>query len=121
MEKRLQHIFIPRAKTLSDRCKALHFAPQRILDVGSGSGIFLDAWRLLHPEADCYAIEPHPDSAEICKNKSIRVFQGFAEEAHIYSASVDLLTCFEVIEHVYDPFHFIQSLHKLVTPLAAMP
>ena len=116
LEARREKIFTPRAKKISTLCQEASFLPESILDIGGGSGIFLEEWRKLYSKASLYVVEPNELSAKSCQDKGIETFVGFVEDADAWENIAELLTCFEVIEHAYDPILFIQSLYQLVKP-----
>lgn len=115
-EARRERIFRPRAQKIS----ALLTGPQkRVLDVGAGYGLFLEEVRDLEPNFTLRAIEPGTDLAAVCRAKNIETFEGFAHAAAAdpdWNGWADLVTSFEVIEHVVDVAGFIDSLAALARP-----
>ena len=73
-----------------------------LLDLGCSSGAFLEslkseAWRL-------YGIEMSAEEAETAQARSgAQVFVGDIPEAPFKPESFDVITCFDVLEHVYHP------------------
>ena len=117
VEKRRELIFKPRAAAISELCLKKNIrADGTVVDVGAGHGIFLEEWRRLHPMAHLRAVEPSREMAQVCRSKSIEVLETIAEEARAFDDCADLLVCFEVIEHVYQPVEFLKALWKLVKP-----
>ena len=89
------------------------------IDVGAGAGLFLDEFSKLLPDADLRAVEPSPILCRTNRNLNRQVFEGYAAAAAIdpaWRASGDLVTCFEVIEHIVDVDAFIASLRDLCRP-----
>ncbi len=115
-EARRESIFRPRAAKLADICHERKLKPGTTIDVGAGYGIFLDEWRAIYPESKCIAVEPSQSLAGICRDRGFEVDESVVEDVIEYSNAADLLTCFEVFEHVHDPLAFLQSLTKLVRP-----
>lgn len=115
-EARREKIFRPRVERLRSWCVEREILPRRLIDVGAGYGIFLDEWRRMHPGVDTIAVEPSVRLAEECRNKDLTVVEEVAENVRGLDQSADLVTCFEVLEHVYDPLAFILSLKRLVQP-----
>jgi SAM-dependent methyltransferase len=90
-----------------------------LIDVGAGMGIFLEECRTAGIGQKLLAIEPNHVLAEVCKNNGFETFQGFAADAcgkAEWKERGDLVTCFEVIEHVLDVPKFVEELAGLVSP-----
>jgi SAM-dependent methyltransferase len=115
-EIRREKIFRPRVEQLRNLCEKKNINVKRLIDVGAGFGIFLDEWRKCFPKAQFLAIEPSASLANECRSKNLEVVEEIVENVVGYDNSADLVVCFEVLEHVYDPLHFIQVLKKLVRP-----
>ena len=115
-DARRTQIFKPRAQKISTLLTGLR---KRVLDVGSGYGLFLEEMRNLEPNFAVRAVEPGTDLAEICRAKNIETYEGFAHDAVAdpdWNSWADLVTSFEVIEHVVDVGGFIDSLAGLTRP-----
>jgi 2-polyprenyl-3-methyl-5-hydroxy-6-metoxy-1,4-benzoquinol methylase len=87
----------------------------RLLDVGSGLGHFLklaqsDGWKV-------EGIEPRPEAVKYCYEKfGIKVHEGFLENFDYKLGSYDVITLWDVLEHVYDHDDFIQRCVELLAP-----
>ena len=115
-EARREKIFKPRVSRLYELCKTKGVSVKKIIDVGAGSGIFLDEWRKLDTDVNAVAIEPSKLMAEKCRNNNFEVIENIVENVKGYDNFADLVVCFEVLEHVYEPLPFILTLKKLVRP-----
>ena len=115
-EVRREKIFRPRVKRLSSHCIEQGITVAKLIDVGAGYGVFLDEWRAHHPETHAIAIEPSFSLANECRKKGFEVEENIVENVTKYKNYADLVTCFEVLEHVYDPLSFINNLKQLVKP-----
>jgi hypothetical protein len=113
VEARREKIFKPRCQKIMEQ---IPFSPKTIIDVGAGHGTMLEEWQKLSPEADLLAIEPGDKLSRICINKGFKTLVKTAENASELHGKADMLTCFEVIEHAYNPFEFVTALKKLVKP-----
>jgi SAM-dependent methyltransferase len=86
-----------------------------ILDIGCSSGGFLGtlkgrSWRL-------YGIEIAETMAARARAKTgAQVFVGDAVTAPFASESFDVVTCFDVLEHVYDPLGLLKKAHEWLKP-----
>jgi SAM-dependent methyltransferase len=115
-EARRERIFKPRAERLSNVCIAKELAVNCLIDVGAGYGILLDEWRRLHPATRLLAVEPSTVLAGECRAKGLEVVETVVERISGYENHADLVVCFEVLEHVFDPLAFIGHLARLCRP-----
>lgn len=115
-EVRRERVFRPRVELISRLCRERGVAPEVVVEVGAGHGIFLDEWRRQQPRAHVAAVEPNGAMARICRDNGIEVLEALAEDADSWRGKADLLVCFEVIEHVHDSAGFGRALLNLVKP-----
>ena len=115
-EIRREKIFQPRVNALTKICVEKNISVNQLIDVGAGYGIFLEEWEKLHPEVNIVAIEPSESLAKECRKKGFNVVESILENVVGYENFSDLATCFEVIEHIYDPLSFLKKIKKLVRP-----
>ena len=86
-----------------------------LLDLGCSSGAFLeslkgDKWKL-------YAIEMSADCARAAEAKSgAQVFVGDILKACFAPESFDVITCFDVLEHLYEPRRVIAKVREWLKP-----
>lgn len=86
-----------------------------ILDIGCSSGGFLSTmaggrWKL-------YGIEMEASTAEKAKQRTgAEVFVGDALDAPFPAESFDVITCFDVLEHVYEPRQFLAKVLEWLKP-----
>lgn len=115
-EARRNKIFKPRVNRLTLLCDEIKLDVKKLIDVGSGFGIFLDEWRKVSPETELLAIEPSEKLAKKCRQKSLKVVESIVEKVEGYNNYADLVVCFEVLEHVDSPLEFIKTLKNLTRP-----
>lgn len=115
-EARREKIFRPRVERLRQWCVERSVPVRRLMDVGAGYGIFLDEWRRCDPAVETMAVEPSAHLAAECRAKGLQVVEEVAENVTGMDGCADLVTCFEVLEHVHDPLSFLLSLKRLVRP-----
>ena len=86
----------------------------RLLDVGCGNGDFL----LVAKEMgwDCVGTEFSPKAVEICKSKGLNVLQGDLKTLTDGLGAFDIITSFEVIEHINTPANEVGLMHKHLRP-----
>jgi SAM-dependent methyltransferase len=100
-----------------DRKAALrpHKQSGSILDLGCSSGAFLQSL----PAADwqLYGIEMSAESAKEAQRKTgAKVFVGEILQAGFPPASFDVITCFDVLEHLYEPRRVMAKVNEWLKP-----
>ena len=96
------------------------------LDVGCGGGIFATSAARLPSTASVTAIDPTPEVITVAKTKQrsdpalsapkLKFIQSSIEELETPKESVDILTVFEVLEHVSSPSQFLELCLPYVKP-----
>ncbi len=115
-EIRREKIFRPRVQRLGALCADRGMNVERLVDVGAGYGIFLDEWRHHFPKTNILAVEPSASLAKECLSKGFAVVEDIVENVTGHENTADLVTCFEVLEHVYEPLDFVRALTSLARP-----
>ena len=113
---RREKIFKPRAQKILGIAEEHGKQIEKIADIGAGSGLMLDEFRKIHPNSQLLAVEPSKILADSCRGKDIPVEEDLIENIKNQNNSCDLVTCFEVLEHVYDPHLFIKNISNLLKP-----
>ncbi len=86
-----------------------------LLDLGCSSGAFLETlkgqtWRL-------FGIEMSESAAKLASDRSgAEVFVGDILDAPFAPNSFDVITCFDVLEHVYEPRRVLQKVRQWLKP-----
>ena len=109
---RREKIFGPRALYVASEFP--QFKSGRIADIGAGFGLFLEELRKVWPDAVMSAIEPSSRMAKICREKNIHVIQTMLEDIVASSDSFDMITMFELFEHLIDPEYFMKKVYELL-------
>ncbi len=73
----------------------------KLIDVGCGIGYFLEEAKKRGWEV--YGTEMTDKAVEICKQKGINIYHGELNISDFEEGSFDVVTSFEVIEHIYNP------------------
>ena len=89
-------------------------APLRVLDWGAGIGYFLETARERGWEV--YGTEYTEQAVAICREKGITMFQGPLSAVEMPENSFDLITSFEVIEHINNPLEEMARITRLLKP-----
>jgi 2-polyprenyl-3-methyl-5-hydroxy-6-metoxy-1,4-benzoquinol methylase len=97
--------------------------PQRVhrmLDIGCGTGATTAFVKSLHDVQWAGGAEFVPEEAEkarsICDHVSVGNVEDWAFETEIAPASLDLILCLDVLEHLVDPWRVVQRLSPLLAP-----
>jgi len=86
-----------------------------LLDLGCSSGAFLESlkgepWKL-------YGIEMSAEGARTAEARSgAQVFAGDIPEAPFAPESFDVITCFDVLEHLYEPLRVMVKVREWLKP-----
>ena len=115
-EVRREKMFRKKAADLFTLLQNKRIAPRTVCDVGAGHGVFLEELQAKLTKAKMFAVEPNPKAAQVCESKGIETLVSIAQEAQSWSGRFDLVISSEVIEHVFSPNHFVQSLFNLAAP-----
>ncbi len=116
-EQRKASILIPCMDRIEGIIKDKGRAPKRFLDVGAANGACLAEWKKRYPQAEIVAIEPGEEAAKKCRDVGAVVFEDFVENAAGQDgAQGDLVTCFEVVEHIQEPESFAKAIYDVTAP-----
>ena len=86
-----------------------------ILEIGCGQGIFLER---LESQFNVYGIDVNTTSIEVAQKKGLKVYACRLENIIQYGLprEFDIITFFNLLEHIDNPRGFISSVNKLVKP-----
>lgn len=86
-----------------------------ILEIGGGTGGFLEVLRGKRPCWSYTSIEPEKTSAKLIREKGFEVINDTIENIDKSKISrVDIVLSFELIEHIYDPYKFLQKIYEIL-------
>ncbi len=88
--------------------------PGKLLDVGCGNGDFL-GWIKNHGW-EVYGLDPSPVAVEAARKRGLEIFRGQLFDAPYLPASFDVITMWDVLEHVHDPLANLKRVAKLLKP-----
>jgi 2-polyprenyl-3-methyl-5-hydroxy-6-metoxy-1,4-benzoquinol methylase len=89
-------------------------AGRPLLDVGCYTGVFVEiagnhGW-------SAWGVEPSQWAVEQAQERGLRVVQGILDTAALPEAGFDVVTMWDVIEHVVDPRNTIEQAYRLLKP-----
>ncbi|MFP5220114.1 MAG: class I SAM-dependent methyltransferase [Actinomycetes bacterium] len=88
--------------------------PGRLLDVGCGSGEFLEQAR--RQGWDVQGVEPEEGAAEVARARGVPVVTGLVQDSGLPEHAFDVVAANHVLEHMVDPIDFLRLLSRWVRP-----
>jgi len=90
-------------------------SPGRLLDIGCSTGLFLDLASL--DGWDVWGVEPAEALASVARTRhGSRVLRSSFEEASLGAMSFEVVSLWDVLEHVHDPPAFVRRVAELLVP-----
>lgn len=86
----------------------------RLLDVGCGSGAFLQVAQQLG--WTCSGLELDPAAVKAARQQGLNVEVGSYERLEQYPKGFDCIVCSHVLEHVYAPLDLLEKLYRALKP-----
>lgn len=88
--------------------------PGNALDIGAAGG---GNTRILRSHGwNAIAVEYTQDGSEVCKERGLNVIRADAVDLPLRTASVDLVTAFDVLEHIEDDYAAAGEIHRALRP-----
>lgn len=93
--------------------KTITAGSKKVLDIGCATGLFLSHMKGLG--WDTYGVEICKDAAEYGNSvRGVNIHNGLLETAGYEDNSFDIIHLSHVIEHVNEPFEFLNNIYKLL-------
>lgn len=110
-------LLLPKVNRVHAMCAQAAIKPATILDVGAGHGAFLREFHKVEPGAKLMAVEPNAALAAQCRALGIETLEIAGQNApRSWWGVADVVTCFEVLEHVPDPLAFVERICQMTRP-----
>ena len=90
-------------------------AKSNALEIGCGSGFFLRELSRFG-FAKVSGVEPSEDAVSKAGDLRSRIYTGLFEDADIEPCSLDLICCFQTLDHVVDPLKVLEKAYTLLRP-----
>ena len=88
----------------------------RLLDVGCATGLFLHEMRH-YGQWELFGVEPVSSAARFAReNFGLDVFEGMLEEAHFADNFFDVITLWDVLEHILEPKQTLLEAYRILKP-----
>lgn len=92
----------------------LYPPPARLLDVGAYIGVFVEI--AAQHGYDAWGLEPSQWAFGEARKQGLQMIEGTLETVDLPEASYDVVTMWDVIEHVTDPQGELRRAHRLLKP-----
>lgn len=112
---RKEGLYRPRLERLKNICRSRGVRMGRLVEVGAGFGGFAEIVQESGAFDDVVVVEQTPELAESCRRRGLRVIEKRIEDAADEIGEADVVTAFEVIEHLYEPGAFFRSASNFLT------
>lgn len=93
-------------------CGTVIFRNAKVADIGCGGGSFLDY--LSGPASDIIAIEPSNEYRKSLIDRGYNTYTYASDAVKDWANKIDIVTSFDVIEHVDDPVSFMKDVYDLL-------
>lgn len=114
---RRDKIFVPRLNRILEICAKYVVRSDALLDIGAGFGTFCVEAQNRRAFQRVVAVEPTRSLAETCRKRGLEVIESPIECVSVDHANgFDVVTSFEVIEHLFDPADFVAHTARLLRP-----
>lgn len=93
----------------------MHRRSGKLLDIGSAFGYLMEVAQ--GHGYDVYGVELSHFSSSIAKKKfGSKVFEGKLEDSKFPNANFDVITMFDLIEHIPKPLEFMKEVRRVIKP-----
>ncbi len=100
-------------KRVKSILRRTNFQKGRLLDVGCATGDFLQAFQAI-ADWDVIGLEIVPEAADAARVKGLSIIEKDLENAGLEDGTFDVITLWDVLEHMPDPARTLQICYKLL-------
>jgi 2-polyprenyl-3-methyl-5-hydroxy-6-metoxy-1,4-benzoquinol methylase len=113
---RKRKVFKPRADRILALCAEHGVNTASAMDVGAAVGLFCETLRDAGRFSRIIALEPNFAQAETCRRLGLETLETDFFRLEGLEQALDLVTAFEVIEHLFSAVDFLKRCHALLAP-----
>lgn len=114
---RREKICRPNLERIIGECKQRGIIKPTLLEIGPGFGTFSVLAKESGGFSTVSVVERTPSMAEACRSKGLHVIESALEDVtNEFFEATDVVVCFEVIEHVFDPIDFLAGVNRMLKP-----
>lgn len=115
-KSRYKNINVPRVQKIKQILTKRRKKNANLIDIGAGYGTFCKAASNDRYFKKVYALEPTPSGVKNCKRgRVIPIHLNFDQFFKTNKKFYDVITFFEVIEHLFDPNIFLKKISKILS------
>ncbi len=86
----------------------------RLLDIGAHVGVFVEVAQARGWEA--FGLEPSKWAVDVGRSMGLNMIQGTLRDVQLDANTFDLVTMWDVIEHLYDPLNDLREIARILKP-----
>jgi 2-polyprenyl-3-methyl-5-hydroxy-6-metoxy-1,4-benzoquinol methylase len=113
---RKRKVFQPRVERILALCAEHGIETGAAMDVGAAVGLFCETLRDAGRFSRVIALEPNFAQAETCRRLGLETLETDFFRLEGLDQPLDLVTAFEVIEHLFSAADFLKRCHALLAP-----
>lgn len=108
----------PRFGEIIEIAHKLEGKPHRLLDVGCGDGTFTVLLKEATNAKEAFGIDIAEEAVNVAQERGIKAFQVDIDESPFpfSDAHFDMVYCGEIIEHLFNPDHLLEEMHRVLKP-----
>jgi 2-polyprenyl-3-methyl-5-hydroxy-6-metoxy-1,4-benzoquinol methylase len=116
-DSRREKICRPNMERIVQECTSRGMVKPTIVEIGPGFGTFSALTKFSGFFGSVSVVERTPSMAKACRDKGLQVIESSLETlSDDYLAYADVVVCFEVIEHVFEPLEFLAGINRMLKP-----
>jgi SAM-dependent methyltransferase len=108
---RRKNLITPRIKLIKKFIKKYNISKNLAVEIGPGYGTYSEALSKENIFKKVKVIEVNRELIESCKKKNLEVMMGNFENIR-FNEKIDLISSFEVIEHLFSPKNFLRKIYQ---------
>lgn len=114
---RREKICRPNLERIVDECRQRGIDKPELLEIGPGFGTFATLANDSGYFGKVSVVERTPSMADACRAKGLHVIESALEDVpHDFFEAADVVACFEVIEHIFEPLNFLSGVSRMLKP-----